>query len=57
MSKKIFLKDDGPIKLNDSDHLIFEKGWVHVKREYIKDRFRIEISIPASNIKTIEEET
>ena len=56
MSKRIILKDGNSVKVGSYDQLIFEKGWVHIKREYIRDRFRIEKSIPSSNIKIIEEE-
>ena len=56
MSKRIFLKDGSSIKVHDLDRLVFEEGWVHIKAPHSRDGYYIEKSIPASNVKIIEEE-
>ena len=56
MSKIIYLKDGGSIKVSNYEKLVFEKDWVHIKGEYRINRYIINKSIPSSNIKFIQEE-
>ncbi|HUU40556.1 MAG TPA: hypothetical protein VMW42_06435 [Desulfatiglandales bacterium] len=57
MNKIIYLKTGDIVKVSGSyNKLIFDKEWVHIETKDVSNRSRIEKSIPASNIKIIEDE-
>ena len=56
MSKIIYLKDGDTIKVSNYEKLDFENNWVHIRSEYMINRYRTEKSIPIDNIKIITEE-
>lgn len=39
MSKIIYLKDGGSIKVSNYEKLVFEKDWIHIRGEYRINRY------------------
>jgi len=53
MSKIIYLKEGGEIKVSDYRVIEFKEEWVHIYSKDYRDCKTLETSIPVSNIKVI----